>query len=164
MLVAGGAVLAGWRGDGPPAAVAADDVSGRPTVCMAADTATAAGSSAVDAVWSTLRAGAGEGRAGEPARNVQQLVVPAGDAEHARPYLAGLVQRRCDLIVTVGRPFGRAAADLAGTTASVRFTAVDSGVSGSPAGVTLLTAGRAGDTLRAEMAALAPVAGPSAGP
>ncbi|MFF7633638.1 hypothetical protein ACFZB9_10870 [Kitasatospora sp. NPDC008050] len=71
-------------------------------------------------------------------KNVQQVIQPAGSAEQAQPYLAGLISQRCDLIVTVGSAFGQAVPALAKADPAARFVTVDASLTGAPGGVTLL--------------------------
>ncbi|QKW18533.1 hypothetical protein HUT16_05170 [Kitasatospora sp. NA04385] len=129
MLVAVGAVVllgaasAVWLwprgGDDAPAKVVANDYSGRPSVCLAADDS-AASAGTVQHTWTVLQqAGRDSGV------NVQQLVVPAGDAAAAAPYLSGLVAQRCTLVVTAGASFDGALPVVAGGAPQVRFIAVD---------------------------------------
>ncbi|WP_035840755.1 type 1 periplasmic-binding domain-containing protein [Kitasatospora azatica] len=152
---AGAVLLLGGSGHAPvrPAKVVANDVSGRGTACLAADSATAAAGATVTGVWSAMQAAAGTG---QQQRNVQQLIMPATDAEQARPYLAGLLSQRCDLIVTVGRPFGQAAPALSVGHQGVRFVAVDAALPGDPPpGVTLLAGDQAPDAVRRQVSEMA---------
>ncbi|MCG6500112.1 hypothetical protein, partial [Kitasatospora sp. A2-31] len=118
-VAAGLAALALVRGSGndqapPPAR--ANDLSGRATACLAADSATAAGNDTVSSVWTAMqKAGTQHGT------NVQQMIAPAIDAGQSGPVLAGLVTQRCDLIVTVGAPFGQAGPALASAVPSLRI-------------------------------------------
>ncbi|MFE3874195.1 hypothetical protein ACFXPX_07320 [Kitasatospora sp. NPDC059146] len=115
-------------------AAKADDVSGRASACLAADSASSTGGGTVAGIWSAMQsAGTQHGT------NVQQMIEPATTAEQAAPHLAGLLVQHCDLIVTVGAPFGRATTGLASAAPSVPIIAVDSMLSSSPANVTLLT-------------------------
>ena len=118
----------------PPRVVAAD-VSNRPTACLAADARTSAANGTFGAVWAAMQHGA----KGRPI-NVQQLVLPAADAAAARPLLAGLLEQRCSLIVTVGQAI---AATVKIAPRTTRFTAVAAGDAPLPRGVTSLPAATA---------------------
>lgn len=115
-----GVVALGGSDDSPKTAphaapIVVQDVSGRPTACLAADPA----HSGVDAVWEAMRTS-------KPSTvNVQQLIVPVDSAERAAPYLAGMLSQHCDLIVTIGPAFGQAAATQAKDHPGVRFLAAD---------------------------------------
>ncbi|MFE6869234.1 hypothetical protein ACFVFS_22075 [Kitasatospora sp. NPDC057692] len=132
-------------------AVAVNDVSGRATACLAADTATATGSGAVAAVWAAMQTA---GRQHDT--SVQQMITPVTGAEQAAPYLAGLVTQRCDMIVTVGTPFGQAGPTLASAVPSLRITAVDSALAGAPAGMILLNGPDAAAQVAEQVGALRP--------
>ncbi|MFJ9693974.1 hypothetical protein [Kitasatospora sp. NPDC101183] len=152
---AAAAVAVGFAlsGDDEPAAPAvhANDVSKRATACLAADSATASGGELFGQVWSAMQtAGARNDR------NVQQLVVPAAGAEQAGPYLSGLVAQRCDLIVTVGAPFGQASSTVAQASPAVRLTAVDSTLGSAPANVTLLAGADAAGRVAEQVGGLQP--------
>ncbi|WP_031074886.1 hypothetical protein [Streptomyces sp. NRRL WC-3742] len=147
-----GIVLSGGDDDeGAAPAVHANDVSKRATACLAADSATASGGDLFGRVWSAMQtAGA------QHDRNVQQLVVPAAGAEQAGPYLSGLVAQRCDLIVTVGAPFGRASTGVAQASPAVRLTAVDSTLGSAPTNVTLVTGAEAEGRVAEQVGGLRP--------
>ena len=86
-----------------PAKVIANDLSGRPTACLATDSQTASKDADVAQTWAAMLNGVkGLGI------NVQRLILPAKTPSQARPYLAGLIQQHCTLVVTVGTPFGQA--------------------------------------------------------
>ncbi|MET9182881.1 hypothetical protein ABZX88_32410 [Kitasatospora aureofaciens] len=124
-----------FTGDGTPRATAAkaNDVSGRATACLATDSASSTGGDTVTGIWSAMQsAGAQHGT------NVQQVIEPATTAEQAAPHLAGLLVQHCDLIVTIGAPFGQATTGIASAAPSVPIIAVDSTLSAAPANVTLL--------------------------
>ncbi|MGW2372170.1 MULTISPECIES: type 1 periplasmic-binding domain-containing protein [Kitasatospora] len=136
--VAAAAAVLGYvlfTGDDTPrtSATKANDVSGRATACLAADSASSTGGDTVTGIWSAMQtAGTQHGT------NVQQMIEPATTAEQAAPHLAGLLVQHCDLIVTVGAPFGRATTGIASAAPSVPIIAVDSTLSTSPTNVTLL--------------------------
>ncbi|MGA5821504.1 hypothetical protein ACPC54_26985 [Kitasatospora sp. NPDC094028] len=138
LVVAAAATALGYvlfTGDGTPRATAANanDVSGRATACLAADSTSSTGSDTVTGIWSAMQsAGA------QHSTNVQQMIEPATTAEQAAPHLAGLLAQHCDLIVTVGAPFGQATTRIASAAPSVPIIAVDSTLSASPANVTVL--------------------------
>ncbi|WAL70676.1 hypothetical protein OU787_03700 [Kitasatospora sp. YST-16] len=106
-------------GDGTPAKVAANDYSGRPSVCLAADDSTAS-AQLVQHTWAVLQQSGTDSGV-----NVQQLVVPAEDAAEAAPYLSGLVAQHCTMVVTAGAPFDGALPTVAKDAPHVRFIAVD---------------------------------------
>ncbi|MER7672374.1 hypothetical protein ABTY61_28475 [Kitasatospora sp. NPDC096128] len=125
-----------FTGHGTPRTTSAkaNDVSGRATACLAADSASATGGDTVAGIWSAMQS-AGT----QHSTNVQRMIEPATTTEQAAPHLAGLLVQHCDLIVTVGAPFGQAAPGIASAASSVPIIAVDSTLSSAPANVTLLT-------------------------
>ncbi|WP_428315876.1 hypothetical protein [Kitasatospora sp. LaBMicrA B282] len=131
----------------PPPKVVAADYSGRATACLASDTATAGASNEVQQVWSAMQhASAG--------KNVQQLIQPVSNADQALPYLGSLISQHCDLIVTIGPAFGQAVPTTAKAVPTARFTAVDSTLTSTPPGVTLLTGAQASDQVPQQIEAL----------
>lgn len=139
-------------------AVIANDFSARPTACLAADSNTATKDQTTSKVWSAMQ---DEGKASN--KNVQQLIMPVGDAKQAQPYLASLISQRCDLIITVGSRFGQAIPTLAKLTPTTRFIAVEPGLPSTPIAVTTLTNADAPDHIRQQIQALQRVQpGPSA--
>jgi hypothetical protein len=89
-------------------------------------------------VWAGLEDASAATRA-----KVQSLPVMSGDSEAAaQPYLAGLLQRHCNLIAAVGAPQVAAVAALASRYPSVRFLAVGGRAAGR--NVTALGAADAG--------------------
>ncbi|MEV4558400.1 hypothetical protein AB0K51_15615 [Kitasatospora sp. NPDC049285] len=129
-----------------PPKVVANNVSGRPTVCLASDSATATKSATVAKVWAAIQ------DAAKPnAENAQQLTMPVSDPAQAQSYLAGLISQRCTLIVTVGAPFGQAIAPLAKLVPTIQFTAVEPTSSTTIAGATVVTADEAPDRIRQQM-------------
>ncbi|MFD5464831.1 hypothetical protein ACFWIQ_18690 [Kitasatospora sp. NPDC127059] len=138
LLLATAAALLGYAlfaddGAPNPAATKANDVSGRATACLAADSASSTGSGTVTGIWSAMQsAGTQHGT------NVQQMIEPATTADQAAPHLAELLVQHCDLIVTVGVPFGQAVPGIASAAPSVPIIAVDSTLSASAANITLL--------------------------
>lgn len=128
------ALFAGGGKRATPLTVKANDVSVRATACLATDSTTAAGNDTVAKIWSAMQAAGAQHE-----RNVQQMVEPATNAEQAGPHLASLVVQRCDLIVTVGVPFGQASTGIASAAPSVRITAVDSALAAAPTNVSLLS-------------------------
>jgi basic membrane lipoprotein Med (substrate-binding protein (PBP1-ABC) superfamily) len=122
-LVAGAAAvwLVGSHNTTPPKIIA-NDLSGRPTACLAADSRTAAESSEVTQTWSEMLSGAKGLKI-----NVQQLILAAKNPSQATPYLAGLLEQHCTLVVTVGVPFGQAIPAGLKVAPRTRFIAVDGG-------------------------------------
>ncbi|GLW75126.1 hypothetical protein Kpho02_74230 [Kitasatospora phosalacinea] len=137
VLVLIGAALAGWawwRPDPEPRPqVVANNVSERPRVCLAADSATAARGDTVSAVWTALQRSAAA-----RSSNLQQFVEPAADPARAQALLAGLLNRHCALVVTVGPAFATAIAPVGGSSPATTFVAVDSGLTTPPPHTTLL--------------------------
>jgi basic membrane protein A len=130
-----------------PPHVTAANVSGRATACLATDSGTAASDDVVAHVWSSMQS-SGTGK------NIQQLIQPAANATQAEPYLGGLVNQHCDLIVTIGPAFGQAIATVAKAAPDTRFTAVDSGLTSPPTGVIVLNGAQGTDQIRQEVATL----------
>ena len=60
--------------------------------------------------------------------NVQQLILAAKTPSQARPYLAGLLEHHCTLVVTVGTPFSQAVAADERLAPQTRFITVDGGI------------------------------------
>lgn len=118
----------------PPAKVVAADLSGRPTACLATDTSTAGRGTEVRDLWAVMQSAAAH-----RSINVQQLVMPASSTKQARPYLAGLLNQHCQLIVTIGTPFGEAVRALAGANAQSRFDVVQSPAGSTADNITFLT-------------------------
>ncbi|MGW4815990.1 hypothetical protein ACWEPB_30665 [Kitasatospora cineracea] len=112
--------------------VVANDYSGRPSACLAADDS-AASTELVQRTWTVLQQSGQENQI-----NVQQLVVPAKDAAEAAPYLSGLVAQRCTMIVTVGSPFASALPAIAKDTPHVRFITIAPPAGTNLAGATAL--------------------------
>ncbi|WP_404870064.1 hypothetical protein ACI1MP_31400 [Kitasatospora griseola] len=106
--------------------VAANDYSGRPTACLAADDSVAS-AQVVQHTWTVLQQAGKDNPV-----NVQQLVVTAKGPEEAAPYLSGLVAQHCTLIVTAGSAFDGAVPAAVKVSPHVRFAVVD-----PPAGVDL---------------------------
>lgn len=117
-----------------PPKVTANDFSGRPTACLATDSATAAKTDAVTKIWAAM-----QDSAKPNTDNVQQLITPAAEPAQAQSYLAGLINQHCDLIVTIGRPFGQAISPLATASPSTRFIAIDAGLSQPPPDTALVS-------------------------
>ncbi|MFF0416295.1 hypothetical protein ACFYUY_38435 [Kitasatospora sp. NPDC004745] len=132
--VFGYALLMGDGASHHTGAPRANDVSGRATACLAADSASTTGGDTVTRIWSAMQSAGSQHDA-----NVQQVVEPAANAEQAFPHLAGLLVQHCDLIVTVGAPFGQATPGIAAAAPSVPIIAVDSTLATTPPNVTLLT-------------------------
>lgn len=103
----------------PPAKVVAHDLSGRATACLVADAATAAHGSSVGSLWQAMRNAAAHQKV-----NVQRLIVAATTVDQAKPYLAGLLNQHCALVVTVGTAFGGAAIPLSTGAQNARFDVV----------------------------------------
>ncbi|MCX4745895.1 hypothetical protein OG455_10220 [Kitasatospora sp. NBC_01287] len=125
------------------------DVSGRATACLASDSATAARTSEVAQVWTAMQTAGTQGT-----KNIQQLIEPAANATQAQPYLASLITQHCDLIITVGPAFGQAVPALAKADPTVRFTAVDSSLTSSPADVTLVEPQQANELVQQQLQGL----------
>lgn len=149
------ALLPGHRAD-HPAAITVADVSGRPTACLAADARSAAGT-AFNQVWAAMHAG----QAGREV-NVQQLVLPITSAARAQPYLAGLANQHCDLIVTVGPVFGQAITAQLKLYPQIHFTAVAPDTTGLPAQVTVLTPAQVPSAVQHQVHILQPAPHPTA--
>ncbi|MEY9876204.1 hypothetical protein ABH931_005714 [Streptacidiphilus sp. MAP12-33] len=113
-------VFSATRHANPPLKVA--DVSGRPTACLASDSNPSNGAT-VTHLWSLMRHAVSGERV-----NAQQIQVPIPRGENAGPYLAGLVNQHCDLVVTVGKPFGQAIDNMPRSPGKAQFIAVDSGL------------------------------------
>ncbi len=124
------------------------DVSGRPTACLASDSAPSSAATASH-LWSVMR----HAVSGEHV-NVQQIQVPIARGGNAEPYLAGLVNQRCDLVVTIGEPFGQAVSELLRTSRRGQFLAVDSGLAEGATRLTLADADTAPRAVQAAMTAL----------
>ncbi|GLW59494.1 hypothetical protein [Kitasatospora phosalacinea] len=132
-----------WPGtDGDPLAkVTANDYSGRPSVCLAADDSVAS-AQIVQHTWTVLQ------QSGQDSQvNVQQLVVPAKDTAEAVPYLAGLVAQRCTMVVTAGAAFDRALPSIVKDAPHVRFVAIDPPAGTDLKGTTALTSDQLPDRL-----------------
>lgn len=106
----------------PPPKVTANDLSGRPTACLAADARTASTTREVTQTWNAMQSGA-RGRT----INVQQLVLAAKNPAQAQPYLAGLLEQGCTFVVTVGEPFGQAIPADQKLAPRTHFLAIDAG-------------------------------------
>ncbi|MGW4692195.1 hypothetical protein ACWEO1_07440 [Kitasatospora cineracea] len=159
LLVLLGAAFAGWAwwrpGPAPRPPVVVDNVSARPRVCLAADSATAARNDTVSSVWTALQRSAAA-----RSSNLQQFVEPATDPERAQALLAGVLNRHCALVVTVGPVFAAAIGPVGGSSPATVFVAVDSGLTTSPPRTTLLgLADLPGGLDTALAAATAPPAG-----
>jgi basic membrane lipoprotein Med (substrate-binding protein (PBP1-ABC) superfamily) len=127
--------------------IAVANVSGRPTACLAADSATAGSGDEVAKIWAAMQS-SGTGK------NIQQLIQPAKTATQAQPYLGSLITQHCDLIITVGPSFGQAVPAVLKAAPSTRFTAIDSGLSAAPTGVTVVSGAREADEVRQQVANL----------
>ncbi|RKE05090.1 hypothetical protein [Streptomyces sp. TLI_171] len=132
-----GTALAVWLwphgADEASAKVAANDYSGRPSVCLAADDS-AASAPLVQQTWAVLQRTSTASQV-----NAQQLVVPVKDATAAAPYLSGLVAQRCTMIVTAGAAFDGALPAVAKGASQIRFIAVDPPSGTDLQGATALT-------------------------
>jgi len=115
------ALLLGSR-NSPPPKVIANDLSGRPTACLAADSQTASKTSEVTQTWAAMQSGARGLKI-----NVQQLILVAKNPSQAQPYLAGLLEQHCTFVVTVGRPFGQAIPSDQKLAPHTHFLAIDAG-------------------------------------
>ncbi|MEV5943428.1 hypothetical protein [Streptomyces sp. NPDC051994] len=145
--------------DGPdaPPKVVANDLSGRPTACLAADSTTASGSQRVAEIWSSMQHAAHS----RPI-NVQQLILPAKSPADAQPHVAGLLNRHCSLIVTVGPAFGQATTALVSKSpAGTRFTTIDASLTTPPSGITALNGKDAAAAVANEIRGLSTTSGPS---
>ncbi|MEV7124271.1 hypothetical protein [Kitasatospora griseola] len=135
-----GTALSAWlwpQGGGETSArVVANDYSGRPSACLAADDS-AAIAQTVQHAWTVLQQSRQDSQV-----NVQQLVIPVKDAAEAAPYLSGLTAQRCSLIVTVGAPFNGALPSVAKDASHVRFIAIDPPAGTDLKGATALTTGQ----------------------
>ncbi|SEM75138.1 hypothetical protein [Streptacidiphilus jiangxiensis] len=138
-----------FSGDGAPPKVLAADLSGRPTACLAADTATTSRDTTTTRTWTAMQHGAQGLKV-----NIQQLVLPA-TATQAKPYLAGLLAQHCNLVVTVGQPFGAAIAADAHLSPTTHFMTVDASHLPGSALVTQLDSASAPTAVQAAVAALA---------
>lgn len=142
------AVIAFSGGDAPPKVVAAD-LSGRPTACLAADQATSSKNPDANQAWTAMQHGAHGLKV-----NIQQLVLPATPAQ-TKPYLAGLLAQHCNLVVTVGRPFGEAIAAEVHLSPATRFLAIDAGTLPTATEITRLDGASSATSVQAAVAALA---------
>ncbi|MFC1413039.1 hypothetical protein ACEZCY_08995 [Streptacidiphilus sp. N1-12] len=150
LVLAAGALVWGLTGgsSAPPPVVAAD-LSGRPTACMAADQATASKNPDTKLTWAAMQHGAQNRKI-----NIQQLVLPATSTQ-AKPYLAGLLAQHCDLVVTIGSPFGHAIPTSAHLAPTTRFLAIDAGTLPAASALTTIDGPSAAATVQAAVAALA---------
>ncbi len=105
-----------------PAKVIANDLSDRPTACLAADGQTPSESAKVSRTWNAMLSGAKGLKI-----NVQQLILAAKTPAQARPYLAGLLEQHCTLVVTVGIPFSQAIPADQKLAPHTHFLAIDGG-------------------------------------
>jgi len=114
--------------------VSAANYSGLPTACLAADSGDVAERPLAQAIWAAMQQAA-RGKA----INVQQLVVPAGKADQALPYLAGLISQHCTLIVAVTPPFTDALPDIAKSSPATKVTAITTPNHPAPHGIHTVT-------------------------
>ena len=106
-------------------------------------------------VWAGMQDASGDGRV-----KVSYLAAagPVTEANYL-PYLNSLVQRRCDVVVTVGEPGGSAALGQAAAHPAVRFVAVG----GSGRAASNVSAVRETERTRAEVAGAVRAAADAAG-
>ncbi|KDN80444.1 hypothetical protein [Kitasatospora cheerisanensis] len=132
-----GAALTWWLWPHRTAAarVTADDYSGRPSACVAADDSPAT-ATLLQHTWAVVQQAAKDSSV-----NAQQLAMPAVGAKDAAPYLAGLVAQQCTLLVTVGPAFTAAVPAVAKDAPKTRFVAVapPGGTDLTGTGATVLT-------------------------
>ncbi|MDH6129784.1 hypothetical protein [Kitasatospora sp. GP82] len=87
-------------------------------------------------------------------KNVQRLVAPATDPVQAEPLLAGLISRHCDLVVTVGQPFGHAIGEISKASPQTEFTAIDPGLETAPPRTNIVSSNEAEPVVRKQLESL----------
>lgn len=121
-------VVLGSAGSRTPV-VAADNISRNARVCLAAAAPTPGGQDdpATATTWAAL-----QNVASSAPVNAQRVSVPDSDASTVPPYLNGMIQRRCGVVLVVGVVLGPSALAVAQANPATRFVVIDGPPSQSP--------------------------------